>query len=48
MFDSLNEGIRHREEAGETMATRWFRHAAAFVVSLFAFGSLYVGITLFQ
>jgi hypothetical protein len=44
MFDSLNDEILNAEDPREAPAKRWFRHAGIFLVSMLAFGALFVGI----
>ena len=43
MFEDLNE-LERRQRESEPAWTRWLRYAGVFVVSLVAFGALYVGI----
>lgn len=44
MFDSLNDELRRYDDAAEAPARRWLRYAGVFLVSMLAFGALYVGI----
>jgi hypothetical protein len=44
MFDSLNDNIRASEDASEAPLRRWLRYAGIVIVSMLAFGALYVGI----
>ena len=44
MFDSLEDKIRHDDQATSTPRERWLRYAAVLVVSAVLFGGLYAGI----
>jgi hypothetical protein len=46
MFDSLDDKIRESEDTSEAPARRWLRYTGVFMVSMLAFGALYVGILL--
>jgi hypothetical protein len=40
----LNDKIRESEDTSEAPATRWLRYAGILIVSMLAFGALYLGI----
>ena len=44
MFDSLNDEILDAEDTTEAPVRRWLRHAGIFLISMLAFGALFVGI----
>ena len=44
MFDSLNDEMRRHEDTTEAPVSRWLRYAGVLMVSMLAFGALYVGI----
>ena len=44
MFDSLNDKVLHLEDPAEAPVGKWLRHAGIFLVSMLAFGALFVGI----
>ena len=43
MFDSLDENFKRDDQATSNPRERWLRYAAVLLVSLLAFGGLYVG-----
>ncbi len=48
MFDTIEERIKHDEGETSTARERYLRYAAALLLSLMLFGSLYLGVQYFE
>ena len=48
MFDSLDETMKHDEEAQSTRSERLFKYAAVAVVSVLVFGGIFLAIQMME
>jgi len=48
MFDSLDDTMKHDEEAQTTRGARWLQWLAAAVIAVVVFGGLYFGVRMLE